>query len=52
MSCIDNPNFASRFGLTCDQHEGLDCSGFANLGLDKIEVSDLFENCPSACSVP
>ena len=50
-SCVDNPNYSSRYGLTCAQHEALECRGFAGLGFDEAKVDELLLNCPSACRV-
>ena len=47
--CVDNPNYTTKLGLTCDQHTEWKCEGFASAGFAPDEVDELLTNCPVSC---
>lgn len=50
--CEDNPNFRSRFGISCAEHSSVRCEALQVLGWTQAEVDALLHNCPSSCAVP
>ena len=42
--CVDNPNYKTKLGLTCDQHNEWKCEGFASAGFTPDEVDELLTN--------
>eukprot|EP00562_Extubocellulus_spinifer_P007577 CAMPEP_0178492056 /NCGR_PEP_ID=MMETSP0696-20121128/11734_1 /TAXON_ID=265572 /ORGANISM="Extubocellulus spinifer, Strain CCMP396" /LENGTH=961 /DNA_ID=CAMNT_0020119955 /DNA_START=26 /DNA_END=2908 /DNA_ORIENTATION=+ len=51
-SCLDDTSYVSKVGLSCAQHELLDCNGFVHVGFNADEVQELLQRCPTSCRVP
>ena len=51
-SCQDDPSYRSRYGLTCANHQKLDCEAFVEVGFTEYETFQLVVSCPCSCGVP
>lgn len=47
---LDDDTYSSKIGLTCTQHENLDCQAFVDVGFSANEVNELVSRCPQSCS--
>ena len=47
---LDDDTYSSKIGLTCTQHEDLDCQAFVDVGFSAEEVHELVSRCPQSCS--
>ena len=50
--CQDDHWYVSKTGLPCEFHSSFDCSSWTKVGYTDMEVYDLINSCPCACSVP
>lgn len=50
--CQDTPSFRTKYLLTCENHQRLDCESFAEVGFSEQEVFDLVVSCPCSCRIP
>ena len=50
-TCQDDPNYVSRFGLSCEEHGLFRCELFLDLDFSPQEVSDLITSCPCSCNI-
>eukprot|EP00588_Corethron_pennatum_P003015 CAMPEP_0194297804 /NCGR_PEP_ID=MMETSP0169-20130528/59808_1 /TAXON_ID=218684 /ORGANISM="Corethron pennatum, Strain L29A3" /LENGTH=1196 /DNA_ID=CAMNT_0039047711 /DNA_START=302 /DNA_END=3892 /DNA_ORIENTATION=- len=48
-SCVDNPLFQNRYGLTCLQHSDMVCERLVQIGFTDEEVKIIIENCKVSC---
>eukprot|EP00562_Extubocellulus_spinifer_P028175 CAMPEP_0178642996 /NCGR_PEP_ID=MMETSP0698-20121128/17477_1 /TAXON_ID=265572 /ORGANISM="Extubocellulus spinifer, Strain CCMP396" /LENGTH=327 /DNA_ID=CAMNT_0020283799 /DNA_START=69 /DNA_END=1048 /DNA_ORIENTATION=+ len=49
--CKDNPTYRTKLGMTCDQHETVQCEAFIHLAnFEKRDVEELLEQCPVSCN--
>jgi len=52
LECKDNPNFQTKFGLSCLDHQHEHCFNMASaFKLIPLEIDALFSNCPYSCNV-
>ena len=52
MSCQDDPTYRSKYGLTCANHQKLDCEAFVGVGFTEYEAFQLVVSCPCSCDIP
>ena len=50
-TCQDDPNYVSKFGLSCEEHGFFQCELFLDLDFSPQEVSDLITSCPCSCNI-
>ena len=50
-TCQDDPNYVSRFGLSCEEHGLFRCELFLDFDFSPQEVSDLITSCPCSCNI-
>ena len=50
-TCQDDPNYVSRFGMSCKEHGLFRCELFLDLDFSPQEVSDLITSCPCSCNI-
>ena len=51
-SCQDDPLYRSKYGLTCANHQKLDCEAFVGVGFTEYEAFQLVVSCPCSCGIP
>ena len=50
--CMDDPSFQTKYFLSCENHQRLDCESFVEVGFSEQEVFDLVVSCPCSCRIP
>jgi len=49
-SCMDDPVFRNRYGLSCKQHGGISCTKLTEIGFTLEEVQVIKEKCKHSCN--
>ena len=50
--CQDDPKYRTKYLLSCENHQRLDCESFLEVGFSEQEVFDLVVSCPCSCRIP
>ena len=51
-ACQDDPFYRSKYGMTCEHHQTLDCEAFVGVGYSEYEAFQLVNACPCSCGIP